>query len=498
VIGTLKARRSAIAIALALVCAGCTGSETPAAAPGTYVIGLREPASLLPAQVADPAGRMITGALWTPLTSHDAETHEVTMLSAAAVTSSDHLTWTIKLRPGMRFHDGSPVTARSYAGAWQAAVSERWPGAIVLTDVLRAKDMRAVDDTTIALVLERPFAQVPLVLSAPALYPLPDSVLGTKDWAGFGRQPVGNGPYRMAEPWQGGSGARLVRFDGYVGNSPSNAREIALRVANDPGSQVDQVRSGALDVATEVPGARHNAMDGEFANRHVQWPIPEATYLGFPLSDKRFGEPVVRHAFAFAVDRAALETGPLDRQVDPARSYLPPSVALAQRSAQCRPCNHDPAAAKSLLGQVEGFTGQVILYHEAGQEPWVGPLVEQLRGALGLDVVARPLASGPAPPTLDGPFIVSKRFNSASPREPMINVAGYTGVGFADLLAAADAAADPAESGQLYRLAENQLLRDLPLVPLWSRHGHALWGDRVRAVPADPVRDLDLAAVELS
>lgn len=497
-IGTLKARTSVIVAALALVCGACTGTETPAAAPGTYVVGVREPASLVPAQVTDSAGRMITGALWTPLTSHDPETHEVTMLSAAAVTSSDQRTWTIQLRPGMRFHDGSPVTARSYVGAWQAAMSERWPGASVLTEVLRAKDMRAVNDTTIALGLDRPIASVPLVLSAPALFPLPDSVLANRDWAGFARQPAGNGPYRMAEPWQGGSGARLVRFDEYAGNTPSNANEIALRVVNEPGAQFDQVRSGALDVATEVPGTRHDAMHAEFANRHVQWPMPEVTYLGFPLSDKRFQDPVVRHAIALAVDRAALETGPLDRQVDPARSMLPPSVALAQRSAQCRPCNHDPSAAKSLLGQAEGFTGPVNLYHDAGHEPWIGALVEQLRGALGLEVVAKPLASGQAPHTVDGPFVVSKRFNSASPREPMINISGYTGAGFADLLASADAAADPVESGQLYRLAENQLLRDLPLVPLWSRHGHAVWGDRVRVGRADPVRDLDLAAVDLA
>lgn len=484
-------------LVVALLLAGCGDQEAPGPEPGTYRIGVREPASLLPAQVTDAPGRMITGALWTPLTTHDPRTHEVTPRAAAAVTSPDQVVWTITLRPGQRFHDGSPVTARSYTGAWQAAMAQRWPGATVLTQVLRAKDLRAVNDTTVELVLERPFAQVPLVLGAPALYPLPDAVLSSRDWAGFARAPVGNGPYRMAEPWQPGSGARLVRFDGYSGDA-GTAREIAVRVVDDPAVLYNQVRTGALDVATTVPGASHESMRAEFGGRHLQWPLPDLTYLALPLWDKRFAEPTVRHAFSLAVDRAALEAGPLDRQVDPARSLLPPSVALAARQGPCRPCNHDPGAATSLLGQGTPIQGPVHLYHDPGQQPWVGALVEQLRGTLKLDVIAQPLPGGPARDRPDGPFLVSRPLFTASPREPMTGIVGYTHAGFADALAAADAATDPAGSDQLYRVAENQLLRDLPVIPLWSGHGHAVWSERVSIAASDPIRDIDLAAVHVA
>lgn len=473
---------------VALAIAGCTDGGAPAAAPGTFTVGVREPAGLLPAQVTDVPGRMITGALWTPLTSHDPETHEVTRHAAASIDSQDQRVWIIRLKPGMRFHDGSAVTARSYVGAWQAAMRERWPGAVVLTDVLRAKDIRAVDDATIELSLDRPFAQVPLVLGSAALYPLPDSVLTSRDWAGFARQPVGTGPYRMAEPWQRGSGARLVRFE--QSDNPGKATEIGVRVVQDPAAQYDQARAGALDLATELPGASHDAMRSQFGDRHLQWPLPEAAYLGFPPADQRFQNPVVRHAFALGVDRTKLE-GALDRQVDGARGFLPPSVALGPRSGPCRPCNHDPGAAKALLGQAEGFAGPVRLFHEAGQEAWVGVLAEQLRGALGIEVAA---ATGPG----DGPAVVTRRLFTASPREAMAGIAGYAGAGYDDLLASADAAAGPADSAQLYRVAENQLLRDLPMVPLWSRHGHAVWSQRIAVGRSDPVRDIDLAAVHVN
>jgi oligopeptide transport system substrate-binding protein len=432
---------------------------------------------------------MIAGALWTP--PYDAEQQQVIPLAAASVTSSDRIMWTIRLRPGMRFHDGSPVTARSYVGTWQAGIAERWRGSSVLTDVLRAKDMRAVDDTTIELALAKPFAQADLVLGSAALYPLPESVLASKNWPGFATNPIGNGPYRLAEPWRAGTGGRLVRFDAYLGASPGKAREIELRVA-DASAQYEQVRSGALDLATALPGATHDAVARDYPNRHLSWPLPELTHLSIPLSDNRFRDPTVRHAISLAVHRAALETGPLDRQVDPARALLPPYVALPQRSGPCRPCNHDPAAARSLVERTGTPPEPMNLYHE--DEPWVPALAEQLSSALGVAITAKRRTEGQP---VDGPEVVTRTLFSPSPREPMTGLPGYSNPGFEDLLASADAAPTPAERGQLYRLAENQILRDLPVVPLWSAHGHAAWSDRLRNIHVDPFRDLELAAIDV-
>jgi oligopeptide transport system substrate-binding protein len=479
-------------VGIAVGITGCSGDDATARTPGSYAVGVREPASLLPAEVRDLPGRMIAGALWTPLVTYDAQKQQVIPLAAASVTSSDRTVWTVRLRPGMRFHDGSPVTARSYVDTWQAGIAERWPGASVLTNVLRANDMRAVDETTIQLTLAKPFAQADLVLGSAALYPLPESVLANKNWSDFATNPVGNGPYRLAEPWRAGKGGRLVRFDGYQGAAPGKAREIELRVVTDPAAQYDQVRSGALDLATALPGAAHDAMRRDFPNRHLSWPLPELTYLSIPLSDNRFRDPTVRHAISLAVDRAAIEAGPLDRQVDQARALLPPYVALPQRSGPCRPCNHDPAAAKSLVEQAGTPTGPITLYY--GQESWVPALAEQLDDALGVATTAKHRTEGQP---LDGPTVVTRTLFSPSPREPMTELPGYTNSGFEDLLASADAAATPAESGQLYRLAENQILRDLPVVPLWSAHGHAVWNDRIRNVHSDPFRDLELAAIDV-
>ncbi|WP_405163606.1 ABC transporter substrate-binding protein [Nocardia sp. NBC_01499] len=481
--------------AFAMLLLGITGCAESAesAKPGVLTVGVREPATLLPADVRDQAGRMIVGALWTPLVDYDAATGKSTPRAAASVASADQMTWEIRLSADNQFHDGTPVTAQSYVDTWRTVADQRWTGSGVLTEVLRAKEISAQDEHTLRIVLDRPFGQVLAVLASPALLPLPASVLASRDWAGFAVNPIGNGPYRMAEAWRPGSGGRLVR----VGDATGKAREIQFRVG-DSAAQYDQVKAGSLDLASEVPGARHDAMHHDFTDRHAMWPLPEASYLAFPLADKRFDDAAVRHAFAMAVDRTALASGPLADQVDPARAILPPGIAPGERSGTCRPCTHDQAAAKSLLSQVP-FTGPVTMYFGAGQEQWARQLADQLHTALAVEVTTRQRADEPTPPT-DGPFLITRSLSTPSPHELLAalgKTTEYTDEGFTQLLTAADSAGTPEESGQLYRIAENQLLRDLPAAPLWSGHGHAVWSKRLRNVTAIPLRGIDLPLISM-
>lgn len=476
-----------------LVCGTGCAETREAARPGVLTVGITEPTNLLPGDVRDQAGRLLVGALWTPLVDYDAATGRTTPRAAAAITTADRITWEITLRTDGRFHDGTPVTAKSFVDTWRTVVDERWAGATALTEVLRAKEISAPSEFTVRIVLDRPFGQVPAVLAAQALVPLPASVLASRDWAGFTAQPVGNGPFRLAAPWRPGSGGRLVRVDEAVGK----VEVIEVRVGM-PAAQYDQVQAGMLDLVAEVPGARHDAMHHDFADRHVMWPLPEADYLAFPVPDKRFEDAAARFAFAMAVDRPALAAGPLARQVDPANALLPPGIAPGERSATCRPCHHDGAAAKAMLGQIS-FTGPVPLYAAAGQQGWVRMLAEQWQGALAVEATARQRDDAVRAP-VDGPFVVSRTWYTVSPHEvlaALAGAAGYTDGGFTELLAAADAAAATDEGAQLYRLAENQLLRDLPLAPLWSGHGHAVWAPRVHGVAAAPLRGIDLAAISV-
>ncbi len=479
-------RLLALLAVVALAVTGCTAADP--ARPGVLSAGLREPATLLPADVTDQAGRLVTGALWTPLADYDAATGKVTPRAAESIESTDRVRWTVKLRPAT-FHDGTPVTAQSYVDTWKAIAGSQWSSSVVLTKLLRAREITASTPDTITLVLDRPSGQVPALLSAPGLVPLPASVLASRDWAGFAKAPVGNGPYRLEGPWRPGSGGTLKR----VGSGKTE--EIDLRVG-DPVAQYDAVKAGTLDLATEVPGEKHDAMHTDFGDdHHATWALPRAGYLAFPVTNPRFADPTVRHGFALGIDRAALEAGPLAHQVDPAKALLPPADAPGERSGTCRPCSFDAAAGKALLQQA-AFPGGATVYFAPSTEAWTRTLVVGLHKSLDVSVTAQP-----APGAADGPSTLDVSLATASPYELLsllASASGYTDEVFRQNLALADAAATPEEAGELYRLAENQLLRDLPVAPLWSGHGHAVWSSRAHDVTTTPFTGPVLAGIGVS
>ncbi|GHH29122.1 peptide ABC transporter substrate-binding protein [Amycolatopsis oliviviridis] len=477
----MRLRLLAPLLAAALVVAGCSESDEPPA-PDVLRVGLPAPVSTNPADARDQSGRLITGALWTPLADYDPATGKTTPRAAESIGSTDRTTWTVKLKDGGKFHDGTPVTAQSYVDTWKAAPQEGWASARVLKDLVRAKEITAPDALTIRLVLDRPSGQIPALLSSPALVPLPASALASRDWVRFFSQPVGNGPFRMEGGLQA-TGAKLVR----VADAPGKARVIELRIG-DPAALYDGVKSGKLDLSTVVPGERHEAMHADFAQRHVMWALPNASYLGFPLTAAHFSDATVRHGFALGVDRAALEAGVLDKQVDPAKSLLPPAVAPGERSSTCRPCTFDAGAGKSLLTQAE-FPAAPVQFGQF-QPRWLRPLAEQVTKAVGV-----PLAADPG----TGPFAIDLDLVTPSPQEVLteiVKATGYASDGFADLLKSAEET-EAADSGEVYRLVENQLLRDLPVAPLWSGHGHAVWGERAGDVTATTFGGVDLSAISL-
>ncbi|SDM15765.1 peptide ABC transporter substrate-binding protein [Allokutzneria albata] len=497
-------RRTLAALAVGtLLLTGCSGG--PSAEPGVLSVGVREPASLLPGRVADLPGRQITGALWTPLTELGAADQPPVPLAAESVTSPDRLVWTVVLRQGWRFHDGSPVTARSYVGAWEASMREGWPGARVLTEQLRVAGLRAVDERTIEVRLGRPLGEFPKALTSPALLPLPESVLASRDWDRFAERPIGNGPYRLTVPWVRDKGARVEPFAGFAGAVRPKARGVDFRVINDPADQFAQVSAGTLDLATEVPSVRHAAMQQQYADRHWNWPAPEATYLAFPLADKRFADPSVRHAISLAIDRSALATGPLGHQVTAAASFVPPALTGEAAPGSCRPCAHDAQAAGVLLRQGGTGLSTLTLYYEqeeAGQRGWVSRIAEQLRSGLALsEVLVRGLPGDEyrkalAGKSFDGPYVLRADAGYPSPQALLEPLLSGTGSDVDSMLGEA-AAAPPAASPRYYRLAENTVLRDLPMTPLWSAHGHLYWSKALSGVVTDPLRGVLLDRIEV-
>ncbi|MEV4319814.1 ABC transporter substrate-binding protein [Actinocrispum sp. NPDC049592] len=426
-------RLTVVLVAAALLATACTDSPPPPPPEGVLRIGFPNTPIL-----DEPSFNF---ALWTPLIDYDPTTSKVTPRAAESVTSTDLKTWTIKLKPD-KYIDGAPVTAQSYVDAW--AMLHPLPGGVAT----------AVDRQTIQVVFAQPMSEVPAMLASERSLPVR-----------WDKPEAGNGPF-MLDPRQPGDPWRLVR----MAKAPGKVNVVEVRLFDDPAKAYDEVAAGTLDMSLVVPGSRHDAMHKDFADRHAIWPRPRSAVLSFGADAP---EAAARFAVSMSLDRKALAAGPMDNQVDAATALIPPALAPGERSGACRACNLDAAAAKSLKAQ-SGLTSVALK---------AGPVADQVRSVLGVD-------------TKSGVKIEQKdlRVDSLSPYEFFTQLGVPSVQQFLD---AAAASADPAERAQQYRLAENQILRDLPVIPLWTAHGHAIWSPRVRDVAATAAHGIDLAAISL-
>ena len=491
-------------------------------------VGAAPAATLVPGDIRDATGRMIAGAVWTGLVTYDPRSGAPVPAAAESITSPDRRVWTVRLRPGGRFHDGTPVTARSFTDAWTAVVREGWHGAHLITETARiagARDagekprpertagtrgpgaeetggktgapiegLKVEDEKTFKVILERPLSGFPALLGDPAFLPMPDSVLRSRDWAGYARRPIGNGPYRITA--HGPRETVLQR---------PNARTIVVKSIADAAAQYSAVELGRLDVATAVPRDRHEQMDSEFRGRHLTLPGRTMTYLAFPSWEDRY-TPAIRQALSMAVDRKAITEGLLEHQATPANALVPPGVLPGRRAGQCRLCLHDARAAVAALDDAGGLTSTLNLWHEPSDNPWVEAVAEQLRKTLTIDVQPRRVPAGElrrmvTERKIDGPFVVHATAPYPAPVAPLRPLLD-SGMDHQDeyvsgLVAQAEGAATPDAGVTPARLAESALLRDMAAMPLWSRHDHFVWSERVTGVTAEPFTGLHLASLGL-
>src|SRR5918996_5853056 len=243
----------ALALVGGLVVGACntggSGSEGEGAGDDTFSIGIVEPEHLFPPTTNATNDMQVLFVLFTGLVAYDPQTAKPANAMAESITSPDQQNWTIRIKEGWTFHDGEPVTARSFVDAWNfgayapnAAGNSSSFAKVVGYDDLQgdpaatppvapaAKEMsglRVVDDTTFTVALEEPFSQFPLTLGFQAFYPLPKVALA--DPKKFEEAPVGNGPYQMDGRWQHDESIRVKRYPDYQG-PPAAADAIEFKI----------------------------------------------------------------------------------------------------------------------------------------------------------------------------------------------------------------------------------------------------------------------------
>ncbi|MBL8307949.1 MAG: ABC transporter substrate-binding protein [Rubrivivax sp.] len=268
----------------------------------------------------------------------------VTPLLADSWTSTSDLRgWTFKLRPGLRFSNGEPLTAATVKFAFERAAAKDSANKDRAT-FANIERIDTPDPATVVLQLKNGNPDLLFQLGqATAVIVEPRSV------ATNATQPVGTGPYRL-ENWARGSAVTLVRRDDWRHAKDVKLRRVTIRFIADPAAQVAALLSGDVDAFPRVSAARSlKQFEGNKRFQVLTGGSRAKTILAINHKRKPLDDVRVRRAIAAAIDRKSVIEGAADGFGVPIGSYYAPGAPGYVDTTDINP--FDVAKARALLHQ---------------------------------------------------------------------------------------------------------------------------------------------------
>lgn len=330
-------------------------------------------------------------------------------LATAWRLTADPTVWEIDLRPGVRFHDGTPFTAEDAAFSLRRATVVPNAPATVGRYVRDLVDITIVAPGTLRIRTQEPQPALPNNLSNIPIVPARIGMAAEPRDFNNGTHAIGTGPYRFVA-WEPGAQVKLAANGGYWGGKPAWA-EVAFRTVPNNGARVAALLSGDVDLIAAVPNADAPRLkaDPRFAlwetvsNRDVFWAIdvardqtPFATARDGSAIANPFRDARVRQAVMLAINRKLIVERVMDGLAVAATHLVPPGMAGFDPTITLP--ESDPARARALLAEA-GFPNgfKLTIHTTAGRYPsdtQQAEAVAQMLSRIGIqtEVAALPVA----------------------------------------------------------------------------------------------------------
>jgi len=333
-------------------------------------IGLKtEPTSLDPQFHNVGANNQIAMHLFDTLVARDAHQLAVPALALSWKPVGDTV-WEFKLRPGVKFHDGSPFTAEDVVFTFERAAKVPNSPSPFTWITRQATRLEIVDPLTLRISTAAPAPLLPIDLSG---LPILSHTAAAGD-APEGRTTaelnrgdglVGTGPFKFVD-WKRGGDLVLARNDGYWGPRPA-WNKVVFRPLTDGAARVAALLAGDVDLIEDPPAAETARLRKEPTIALAEAASSRLIYVALDQSEPSPGipdtngknplkTPRVREALSLAIDRQGIVDTIMEGFAQPAGDFLPwPAFGT---SKDTRPDRHDPAAAKKLLAEAsfpDGF-----------------------------------------------------------------------------------------------------------------------------------------------
>jgi oligopeptide transport system substrate-binding protein len=326
-------------------------------------------------------------------------------LAESYSVSDDGLTYTFKLRDGLKFHNGRAVTPADVKYSLERAVNPAtqspgggYFGAIEGYDALAGgkatelSGIRIVDDKTISFTLTRPDATFLHLMAINFAYIVPKEEV-EKAGADWGKKPVGTGAFKFVE-WVPGQRIVLERNQDYFRKGVPYLDKLTFEFGQDPTVAVLRLKNGEVDIVGDgIPPAQFTEITADPANKDLI-AIGNQLHTGYVtmnVTQPPFDNLKVRQAVNMAINKDRIVRLINNRGV-PASQALPP--AMPGYNNDNKGYAYDPDAAKKLLaeaGQPDGFATELYAMN-VDPNPRIAQAIQQDLAAIGIKAEIRSLA----------------------------------------------------------------------------------------------------------
>jgi peptide/nickel transport system substrate-binding protein len=515
-------RRRAWGIGLVLLAVVAVSTATAAPPKDAMVIGLlAEPVTMDPPQITDLNSTRVIKRMFEGLTAQELGTYKIIPgLAQSWDISKDGLTYTFHLRPNVKFHDGTPLTAEAVKFCFDRQLNDQGPFYATGTYPYvkgflgNVAGVEVVNPTTVQIRLKTPLTPFLQYLAHHSLYIYSPEAL--KKWGkDVVKHPVGTGPFKL-ETWEPGVRVVLARNDQYWGGAPKVRQAIYVPII-EAQARLSAIKTGEIDLTMDVPpdSLADLRKDPDVVvaetNSSAVWYV--ALNTRHPaLKDKR-----VRQALNYAVQKEAIIRDILKGTAIVATTPLSPVYGPYHEDKTVR-YPYDPEKAKALLKEAGFANGFDVTFFvpESGsgmQSPVeMGTVIQANLAAVGVRAKIQTMEWGAyLKKYLDAPDMAEMSWNpsigdpdhmmymllSSDRFPPAFNAGFYQNPRVDELLRKGRTTLEEKERIPLYREAQRLVVEDAPWI--FVDHGKQVivYRKRVQGFKLHPNFDLVLTQVWL-
>lgn len=406
-----------------------------------------------------------------------------------------------KLRSGVKFHDGSALTAEDVKFSLERLLDKDLasPNA---SKVAAIETVEVVDDLNLVIHTKGPFAPLLTFLTnaRTGTQILSKSAYEKLGAEGYARTPVGTGPYKLAE-WNAGTGLKLEAFEEYFDGAPAIKTVEVPLIVEEP-SGVTALLGGQIDMTSTIPTSDVPQLMTDSKVQVLRQPGLNVRFISLNLKKPPFDDVHFRRAVSMAFQREAMVQTVLFGEGAPLHGFFPPLLGDYFTPGERPVTTFNPAAAKEELAKskykADEHAVEVVTWGGGWWKRYAEIFVAQVNQVLGTKFTVSVTDSNAAfARQTSGDFVagVWGWLGFIDPDEyvgDILHTSGWRNMGKYSnpevdaLLEKARAELDPAKRAALYHEVEAKAIEDVPVIPCFTSNIHNLLAANVKGFVQKP------------